>query len=238
MADSEGIVKYGLANGKHGQCRLPLPPGGSKVRQISATPRHLLVVTENGGNFFCLTEAICMKRLAPFLTIMLISQQISECWAHEESKGWRFVNVNAEVTDGISKDASLENNDPKLTCNNSAEEPDILNSYNNGDKAEQISVKDTNLINLNEGSDEIENKDDLLNSKDKESCNLKNQHNILSTKNVTNTVLMVKTSCGDAHNIGLDENGKAYSLPSPLDFNPFPNGSTHKVRPRSSIFIK
>ena len=49
VADSEGIVKYGLANGKHGQCRLPLPPGGTKVRQISATPRHLLVVTENGG---------------------------------------------------------------------------------------------------------------------------------------------------------------------------------------------
>lgn len=49
IADSEGIVKYGLVNGKHGQCRLPLPPGGAKVRQVSATPRHLLVVTENGG---------------------------------------------------------------------------------------------------------------------------------------------------------------------------------------------
>ena len=49
VADSEGIVKYGLANGKHGQCRLPLPPGATKVRQISATPRHLLVVTEIGG---------------------------------------------------------------------------------------------------------------------------------------------------------------------------------------------
>ena len=42
-------MKYGLVNGKHGQCRLPLPPGGAKVRQVSATPRHLLVVTETGG---------------------------------------------------------------------------------------------------------------------------------------------------------------------------------------------
>ena len=49
VADSEGLVKYGLVNGKHGQCRLPLPPGGRKVRQVSATPRHLLVVTESGG---------------------------------------------------------------------------------------------------------------------------------------------------------------------------------------------
>ena len=53
MADSEGLVKYGLVNGKHGQCRLPLPPGGAKVRQVSATPRHLLVVTENGGKLSC-----------------------------------------------------------------------------------------------------------------------------------------------------------------------------------------
>ena len=44
----------------------------------------------------------------------------------------------------------------------------------------------------------------------------------------TATVKLTKTSCGDNHNIGLDSEGKAYSLPSPLDFDPFPNG-THKV---------
>ena len=42
-------------------------------------------------------------------------------------------------------------------------------------------------------------------------------------------VQLTKTSCGDAHNIGLDFDGKAYSLPSPLDFDPFPSGTPHKV---------
>lgn len=42
-------------------------------------------------------------------------------------------------------------------------------------------------------------------------------------------VRLMKTSCGDAHNIGLDIDGKAYSLPSPLDFDPFPNGTSNKV---------
>ena len=42
-------------------------------------------------------------------------------------------------------------------------------------------------------------------------------------------VQLTKTSCGDAHNIGLDVDGKAYSLPSPLDFDPFPSGTPHKV---------
>lgn len=42
-------------------------------------------------------------------------------------------------------------------------------------------------------------------------------------------VQLVKTSCGDAHNIGLDLHGKAYSLPSPLDFDPFPSEQPHKV---------
>lgn len=42
-------------------------------------------------------------------------------------------------------------------------------------------------------------------------------------------VKLVKTSCGDAHNIGLDVEGKAYCLPSPLDFDPFPSGTQHKV---------
>ena len=49
VADSEGLVKYGLVNGKHGQSRLPLPPGGAKVRQLSATPRHILAITDSGG---------------------------------------------------------------------------------------------------------------------------------------------------------------------------------------------
>lgn len=45
-----GVVKYGLVDGKPGHRRIGLPPGGSDVRQISATPRHLLAVTELGGS--------------------------------------------------------------------------------------------------------------------------------------------------------------------------------------------
>lgn len=43
------------------------------------------------------------------------------------------------------------------------------------------------------------------------------------------TIHMVKTSCGDAHNLGLDAEGQAYSLPSPLDFAAFPPGGSHRV---------
>jgi len=208
IADSEGLVKYGLANGKHGQCRLPLPPGGTKVRQISATPRHLLVVTEKG-----------------------------ECWAHEESKGWRFVNVNAEVPDSNLKDGKPEN-DKKDEIVIQNQELDNINSNINENKSNEISVEVTNLIDLNDKSsnslvendlkNEIEYKGDIHSINEK-SDSLKNQQNMTNSKVLNNTVQMLKTSCGDAHNIGLDENGKAYSLPSPLDFNPFPNGSTHKV---------
>ena len=47
--DGEGITKYGLVDGKNVCMRLTLPPGSDKVKQLSATPRHLLAVTENGG---------------------------------------------------------------------------------------------------------------------------------------------------------------------------------------------
>ncbi len=42
-------------------------------------------------------------------------------------------------------------------------------------------------------------------------------------------VYMVKSSCGDAHNLGLDSCGQAYSLPSPLDFSPELGGGRHRV---------
>ena len=49
------------------------------------------------------------------------------------------------------------------------------------------------------------------------------------TPDAESKVQLTKTCCGDAHNIGLDVDGKAYSLPSPLDFDPFPSGTPHKV---------
>lgn len=45
------MTKYGLVEGKHGHERLPLPPseGSGHIAQLSATPRHLLAVTTDGG---------------------------------------------------------------------------------------------------------------------------------------------------------------------------------------------
>ena len=104
----------------------------------------------------------------------------------------------------------------------------------NEDILEKSDVQVSNLIDLNDrGSnslvaDNLKNETDNKNtiSSNKETSDWKNTQIIMES----NTVQMLKTSCGDAHNIGLDVNGKAYSLPSPLDFNPFPNGSTHKVK--------
>ena len=65
--------------------------------------------------------------------------------------------------------------------------------------------------------------------KQKEKHEIQNEKNLTTIGTLAKTVNLVKTSCGDAHNIGLDVEGRAYSLPSPLDFDPFPSGSTHKV---------
>lgn len=101
--------------------------------------------------------------------------------------------------------------------------------------SEKPSEKETNLIDLTDVSGHtkfnsnsighIEKKDEI-NTKEK---NLQLIQNNLVNKAPTKQVRLVKTSCGDAHNIGLDIDGRAYSLPSPLDFDPFPSGSTHKA---------
>ena len=52
VADEHGCVtKYGLVNGgrQNGTKRLEAPVKGAKIRQLSATPRHLLVCTTDGG---------------------------------------------------------------------------------------------------------------------------------------------------------------------------------------------
>ena len=54
VADEHGCVtKYGLVNGgrQNGIKRLEAPVKGAKIRQLSATPRHLLVCTDDGGMY-------------------------------------------------------------------------------------------------------------------------------------------------------------------------------------------
>lgn len=50
VVEPDGITKYGLIEGKQGLERLKLPPGNAKsFVQVSATPRHLLAITDSGG---------------------------------------------------------------------------------------------------------------------------------------------------------------------------------------------
>ena len=52
IAEPDRITKYGLVHGRNGQERIGLPPGcEGGISQLSATPRHLLAVTGNGGKF-------------------------------------------------------------------------------------------------------------------------------------------------------------------------------------------
>jgi len=68
VAEKSGVTKYGLVNNKPCLERLDNPPGSAGVSQLTATPRHVLCVTDTG-----------------------------ECWTNEEGKGWRRVLVTAEV---------------------------------------------------------------------------------------------------------------------------------------------
>ena len=64
VAEPDKVTKFGLVKGRHGFERLDLPPGGgNEFVQISATPRHLLAVTDTGGKliFQCLNYLLCIS---------------------------------------------------------------------------------------------------------------------------------------------------------------------------------
>jgi len=48
-------------------------------------------------------------------------------------------------------------------------------------------------------------------------------------ENDESPIVMCKTACGDYHNLGLDTQGRAYSLPSPLSVTSFPGSPALKV---------
>lgn len=156
LADSKGgLIKYGLVNGKPGQSRLGLPPGAKLVKQVSATPRHLLAVTDTG-----------------------------DCWAHEESKGWRMVTVGSEsVSDKESLIDLIDEDDVSTAAEVDSNSSEQHNNKTNGNNEKQ--------------------------HKDPQSSNPQSPKHKKSVE-------MCKTSCGDAHNLGLDADGVAYALPSPL----------------------
>lgn len=82
VAEKSGITKYGLVNNKPCLERLENPPGSGGVAQVSATPRHVLCVTDNG-----------------------------ECWTNEEGKGWRRVLVETEGQPDEADIAATEEED-------------------------------------------------------------------------------------------------------------------------------
>ena len=150
------------------------------------------------------------------------------------------MNVNAEINDEHHEDGPLQfkesyEGDKLREAINDDEIPNLYESSVERDvDLEKSNVKETNLIDLN-GSDghsklnrhSVEHTENKSNSNTTDKC-VEFQENLVN-KTVKKPVKLLKTSCGDAHNIGLDTDGKAYSLPSPLDFDPFPSGSTHKV---------
>ncbi|TRY75321.1 hypothetical protein TCAL_00742 [Tigriopus californicus] len=170
VQDGSGITKYGLVDGKNGSVeRLTAPPHVEKIVQLSATPRHLLVCTDNG-----------------------------ECWTHEENKGWRKVHVGAEPT------PLIHDEDPAAEAIN----------------APNAESADTGCL--------IDIKPEPAQAESPPKKRLSMDHDV-GPGSPSCHVKLVKTSCGDAHNIGLDAQGVAYSLPSPLDFDVFPANAQHRV---------
>jgi len=164
LAEPESVTKYGLINNRPGLARLERPPGSGAVSHLSATPRHILCVTDSG-----------------------------ECWTHEEGKGWRRVIVTTELEslpqsstpseETVSTLAEEEGDNEEASCDpNQTEEP--LFSDSGGD---------------------------------------------LSPDNEESPVCMVRTACGDFHNLGVDSLGQAYNLPSQINFSSFPGGAQQKV---------
>lgn len=164
VADKDGVTKYGLVNGgkQNGRERLKAPKEGDPIKHLSATPRHLLICTEQG-----------------------------ECHQHEEGKGWRRVNVGAEERPASStqmQSPSLGSENGGKGSGSSTPEDDKPNSGgNSGDEGGGGGGGGRGPVDL------------------------------------------VKTSCGDNHNLGLDSTGLAYSLPSPLEFDVFPSDTRHNV---------
>ena len=229
-----------------------------------------------GGRYFIITSR-------PVVNTSLYFGFFLDCWAHEESKGWRYVNVSAEHNTDRNESSSCFN--PASRGGSSSDGEEQQQSNNSHQKPQQITLKSSKeqeppekqkltthcashidektqavreisennvLIDLcSESAAEFQNvSKDTTNTDDDENVEFKNQYNAnicqqgkreaqnkdnvasirsQSTSSSHKCVSLIKTSCGDAHNIGLDIEGRAYSLPSPLDFDPFPNNATHKV---------
>jgi len=175
VAESCGVTKYGLVNNKPAQEQLGHPPGAGRVTQVSATPRHILCVTDSG-----------------------------ECWTNEEGKGWRRVLVTGELP-VLPLACPASTTPSEETVSTVVSEQETLPEQQGDSGAETESP---------EGSE----------SEPESQASIPP-----SPENCESPVAMVATACGDYHNLGVDREGQAYSLPNQLSFHSFPGGAQHRV---------
>ena len=149
--------------------------------------------------------------------------------------------MNAEViSDNLKNESSLinspQNDRPTGSINkdNPSQELTLINTVGItenpiGEEVDLIDLHESNGTNapLSSLINQPDNKDE--NDRESDKQDIQHETNLTTKSTFVKSINLVKTSCGDAHNVGLDSDGRAYSLPSPLDFNPFPSGSTHKV---------
>lgn len=135
-----------------------------------------------------------------------------ECWTHEEGKGWRRVLVETEVPEVVTP-----SDDTTTTASTL-----LLEDATDGSTEAATEEKDQ-LIIINH--QETTTKTDTFKT---DGC--VTTSSVSSTPdNQENPVFMVKTACGDYHNLGLDSQGQAFSLPSPLHIYGFPGSPALKV---------
>ena len=134
---------------------------------------------------------------------LLSATATGECWTHEEGKGWRRVLVETELPEVVTPSDDTTTTASTLLLD--AAEPIV-------EREQLIIVNKETTTCLSERPSE----DDGASVSE-------------TPENEENPVFMVKTACGDYHNLGLDSQGQAFSLPSPLRINGLPGSPAMKV---------
>ena len=142
-----------------------------------------------------------------------------ECWTHEEGKGWRRVLVETELPEVVTPSDDTTTTASTLLL----EEPPVEES-NDGTALERDQLIIVNNQDTNTKTDLCPKEKPTTLHHGSTASTVSN-----SPDNEENPVFMVKTACGDYHNLGLDAQGQAFSLPSPLHIHGFPGSPALKV---------
>jgi len=129
-----------------------------------------------------------------------------ECWTNEEGKGWRRVLVCSEAVPPAP--SSTTPSEETVTTIVEEDETPAGPQDQGGDSS--------GCETLSQGSN---NSTELCSEAVCETL----------PDNCESPVAMVSTACGDYHNLGVDREGQAYSLPTAIAFQSFPGGAQHRV---------